>query len=229
MYEELFFRNTGAITKREQQLLRKSMVVIVGLGGTGGYVLENLLRTGMESIVVFDGDKFELSNMNRQRLCSIPALDRPKTEVAKDIAKQINPKARVKAHEKFTSESDGLIKSASVVIDCTDNVRSHIAINETCNKIGIPQIFATCNYSSGMVSVLEKKALRKMFKLPVDDKKLEKYGKCSSILASAATVAGGLAAAQATARLLGKHYIQAPNVLMFDLFAEKMFWTERLE
>ena len=229
MYQELFFRNQDALSKEEQGKLQNASIAIIGLGGTGGFALENLLRVGVEDFILFDGDRFELSNMNRQTLCSIPALDQPKAEVAENRATQINPSAKVERHAHFTAENMEELERARIVLDCTDRAATHVAINEACNAQRIPQVFATCNYSRGIVSVLENDELRKMLQLPQEKEKLGSYHQCTSILAPAATIAGGLAAAQAMAYLLGKPYVHAQDVLMFDLFREKMFWTERLE
>lgn len=229
MYEELFFRNRGALTIPEQRKLRSSRVAVIGLGGTGGFALENLLRTGVENLIVFDGDRFELTNMNRQLLCSIPALDQPKTKIARERANQINPAARVQTHAHFNPESVGILEEVDLVIDCTDRADTHTTINEACNILGKPQVFSACNYSQGMVSVLEGSDFRKMFQLPRAKKRLDRYHSCTSILAPAAAIAGSLAAAQAVAYLLGKSYIRAPELLQFDLFAPGIFSKKRLE
>lgn len=229
MYEELFFRNQGVLSSTEQRKLRDSRMAIIGLGGTGGFALENLLRIGVEDFIVFDGDRFELSNMNRQLLCSIPVLDRPKAEVARERARHINPSAQVEAYAHFTADSLEKLHSADVILDCTDRVVTHLAINEACRTHRRPHIFSACNYSQGMVTVLENYDLRRMFQLPTEKKKLDRYHQCTSILAPAATLAGGLAAAQAMAYLLKKPYVKAPEVLLLDVFGKNIFSKTRLE
>lgn len=224
MYEELFFRNQGALTQAEQKKLRETPIAIIGLGGTGGFVLENLTRLGAERLILFDGDRFELGNMNRQLLCSIPVLDQPKAQVAQHRAQLINPQVRVEAYAHFNEETAGQLEKARLVVDCTDRVKAHAAISEACNELGVPHVFAACNYSRGMVSVLVGTDFKKMFQV-----KESADHACTSILAPAATLAGGLAAAQTLAYISGKPHVQAPDVLMFDIFGEPLFWKKRLE
>ena len=46
--------------------LEKARVLVVGLGGVGGYALEALVRSGVKNITIVDGDVVEESNLNRQ-------------------------------------------------------------------------------------------------------------------------------------------------------------------
>ena len=65
IYEQKFFRNP--LSDKQQEKIRKATFAIIGLGGTGGFILENLLRIGAENFILFDHDRFEFSNFNRPR------------------------------------------------------------------------------------------------------------------------------------------------------------------
>jgi len=65
-------RNRRTISTAEQLKLFRSRVVIVGAGGLGGYVVEELARLGVGTLVVADPDTFEEHNLNRQ-LLALPA------------------------------------------------------------------------------------------------------------------------------------------------------------
>lgn len=86
-----YFRNFKIISFEQQIRLLQSEVVLCGAGGIGGFVLEIMLRLGIGSIVVVDGDRFEESNMNRQLLSSIVNLGQYKLCPAKERAACINP------------------------------------------------------------------------------------------------------------------------------------------
>ena len=57
--KERYSRNLGALSEEENQKLQEKSVCIVGCGGLGGYILEQLLRIGIGRITVIDGDCFE--------------------------------------------------------------------------------------------------------------------------------------------------------------------------
>lgn len=46
--------------------LREAKILLLGVGGVGGFCLDCLVRTGVESVTIVDCDTFELSNQNRQ-------------------------------------------------------------------------------------------------------------------------------------------------------------------
>ncbi len=77
-----------------------------------------------------------------------------------------------------------------------------------------------------MVSVLIKRSLNEIFKIPQES--VEKIKTCSSILAPAAAVSGSVAAAQAINILLKKPIIEAPKFLFFDLFKSEPFWMKEI-
>jgi tRNA A37 threonylcarbamoyladenosine dehydratase len=86
IYSHKYLRNP--FTREEQQKIRLSEIAIAGLGGTGGFILESLLRAGAENLLLFEDDSVELSNFNRQLLATDQFLDRPKSEAAAARAKQ---------------------------------------------------------------------------------------------------------------------------------------------
>jgi len=73
--------------------LRQATVAVIGLGGVGSFAFEALVRAGVGRLVVIDGDCVESSNINRQLLALDSTVGRPKVEVAKERAAQINPYA----------------------------------------------------------------------------------------------------------------------------------------
>ena len=58
-------RNIPSLTEAESELLRTKKVAVIGCGGLGGYIIEQLARLGIGTIRIVDGDVFEESNLNR--------------------------------------------------------------------------------------------------------------------------------------------------------------------
>jgi len=226
LYGEKFVRNP--LTKPQQATVRKSVFAIVGLGGTGGFILENLLRMGAEKLIVFDHDRFELSNFNRQSLATEEFLDMPKVHAAIARAKTINKGIDIRTHEEFGEGSGPAIKGADIVLDGTDNVKSKLILSRMARSQEIPYVFCSAQGSRGIVSVFTSYKFEKAFQLPKDDAALERYQMCQSIICPAASLAGTLAASQAVSVLLEKPFAKAPQAIFFDLFKKDVFWKGRL-
>lgn len=124
--------------------LKNSGVMIFGVGGVGGYVLEGLVRAGVGRIVVVDNDTVAETNLNRQIIADITTVGRSKTEVACERAKKINPEIDISGLEVFADAGniDSLIDGASpdFIIDAIDTVTAKIAIIKAAKARNIPVI-----------------------------------------------------------------------------------------
>ena len=61
-----YARNFPALTEAEWNILKQKRILVVGCGGLGGHIIDQLARIGIGSIRAVDGDVFEESNLNRQ-------------------------------------------------------------------------------------------------------------------------------------------------------------------
>ena len=85
--------------------LKNSSVLIIGLGGLGSPLLQYLCTSGIGSIGLVDFDKIELSNLNRQIIYGTSDVGKNKTDIARKIAKNLNPLLRMKANRIVASRS----------------------------------------------------------------------------------------------------------------------------
>ena len=83
-------RNRQTLSVSEQLKLFRSRVVILGAGGLGGYLVEELARLGTGTLVVVDPDTFEEHNLNRQILASPANLGVPKVDAAVERVGNVN-------------------------------------------------------------------------------------------------------------------------------------------
>ncbi|MDD5171838.1 MAG: ThiF family adenylyltransferase [Candidatus ainarchaeum sp.] len=221
-YSEKFQRNP--LTKAQQGKIRKASFAIVGLGGTGGFMLENLIRMGAEKLMVFDGDRFELSNFNRQALATDDFLDMPKVHAALARAKAINKEISITASGHFDEHSD--LGSASIVLDGTDSIASKFSVATAARKMKVPYVFCSAASSRGMVSIFTNYRFEKAFQ--IQELPEHKHPVCADTLCPAASLAGTLAASQAMNYVIRKPFVKAPDALFFDLFRKDIFWRARL-
>ncbi|MFH1393282.1 MAG: ThiF family adenylyltransferase [Candidatus Micrarchaeota archaeon] len=227
-YSEKFLRNTGTLEPKEQKRLREAVFCIVGMGGTGGFCFENLLRLGCEDFILFDSDRFELCNFNRQILATDEVVDLAKVDAAVRRAREVNDSARIRKLEAFGPRTSGEIRDCEIVIDGTDNLPARAEIAKACREHGKPYVFCSAASSRGIVTIFDNYSFEKAFQLPEGPKELDGRGTCSSVVCPAASLAGTIGAAQAANYLLGKPFAKAPDAIFFDIFREDVFWRARL-
>ncbi|ABA88963.1 molybdopterin biosynthesis sulfur carrier protein sulfurylase [Syntrophotalea carbinolica DSM 2380] len=135
-------RNRNMISTRQQLRLFQSHAVVIGCGGLGGYVLEQLARLGVGKITAIDPDTFEEHNLNRQLLSSPRLLGHAKVDVAANRITDINPAVNlIPVRAAFGAENGAeLVAGADVVVDAVDNVPARLALANICGKSGIPLV-----------------------------------------------------------------------------------------
>lgn len=135
-------RNQQMISTPEQLTLFRSKVTVVGAGGLGGYILEQLARLGVGQIVSIDNDVFEENNLNRQLLATPANLGRAKVEVAAERITEINPAVTMTSVQKLFSLANGfsMLEGADCVVDAVDNVTARLELAEVCRKLNIPLV-----------------------------------------------------------------------------------------
>ena len=90
MIPERYARQQAIVGQDGQALLAQKRVLILGCGGLGGNLIENMLRLGVGSITALDPDRFEASNLNRQLLSTEHLLGASKAEAAAARAEAVN-------------------------------------------------------------------------------------------------------------------------------------------
>ena len=94
--EERYTRNIPTIQRWSSSCWPRKKVVILGCGGIGGYLVENLVRIGIGELTVVDGDVFQPSNLNRQSLAAAETLGWKKVRAAEAYAEAVNPNVKVR-------------------------------------------------------------------------------------------------------------------------------------
>ncbi|MFH1728881.1 MAG: ThiF family adenylyltransferase [Pseudomonadota bacterium] len=123
-----------------QKDLIQSKILILGIGGIGSIVFEGLLRSGVNNFILYDYDKVEVSNLNRQIVYTYDDIGKYKVDVAIERAKKINSDCRIKANKikiDRTISIETVIKDSSLVIVCCDepNIEDIVDIvNPACVK-----------------------------------------------------------------------------------------------
>lgn len=135
-------RNQQMISTAQQLQLFQSKVAVVGCGGLGGYILEELARLGVGQIVAIDPDVFEEHNLNRQLLSTIKSLGLAKTVAAVERIAAINPAVRVRPVKAAFGRENGqeMLEGVELVLDAVDNIPTRLELAEICGQLDIPLV-----------------------------------------------------------------------------------------
>lgn len=135
-----FSRTQTLIGENNMSILKKSKVIVFGVGGVGGYVVETLARSGIGQIDIVDFDKVSLTNINRQIIALDSTIGKLKIEVLKERMIDINPSLNVNAYPMYLDESNienFNLMQYDYVIDAIDSVTSKLLLIEYCKKNNI--------------------------------------------------------------------------------------------
>ena len=126
------FERTGLLFDKSQMVrLANSHVMVFGVGGVGGYVVESLVRSGVSKISIIDNDTVNITNINRQIIATTDTLDKLKVEVMKDRILSINPNCVVNVYPTFVTEeniNDFDFSNVDYIVDAIDTISAKIAI-----------------------------------------------------------------------------------------------------
>ena len=147
-------RNRQAISVVQQLVLFRGRVAVVGCGGLGGYVIEELSRLGVGTIVAIDPDLFEEHNLNRQLLSSPARLGQAKVESAAARVTEINPAVTlVPVQAAYSTENaHELLHNVQVVVDALDSVPTRLALASSCDSLGLPLVHGAIGGWFGQVT-----------------------------------------------------------------------------
>jgi hypothetical protein len=140
--EERFSRSYLALGKGGQVALQTTRVCIIGLGGIGAHVAQQLSYLGVEQVVLIDPDVIEASNLNRI-VGAVPSdIGRCKVEVAADRYRAILPTAAVEpvVASVLDERIARWVISCDVALCCTDNHGSRAVLNWLAYQYFVPMI-----------------------------------------------------------------------------------------
>lgn len=145
-YAAFSARNRGLVSEREQDLLRRAVILVAGCGSIGGAVVEPLVRLGAERLVLAEPDGYELHNLNRQQ-ASLTDVGRNKAVVLAEWVAQVNPHAQVRVEASGITAGNAaeLVSGASLVFDGVDvttqpALSCKYLLHKEAKRVGVPVV-----------------------------------------------------------------------------------------
>ena len=130
-----FDRFKKLISEESFENISSKTVLVVGVGGVGGYVVEALVRSGIGKIIIVDGDMVDETNINRQIIALSSTVGQSKVDVFEKRIKDINEKCEVIKINKFIDASniDVLFDyEFDYLVDACDTVSTKLALIDRC-------------------------------------------------------------------------------------------------
>ena len=136
-------RTRSLIGENSLSKLSKSKILVFGIGGVGGYVVEALVRSGIGEIDIVDNDKVSISNLNRQIVALNSTIGEYKVDVMKKRALDINPDLKINTYKLFfddDTKDEFDFSKYDYIVDAIDSVKSKLLLVELAKNNNTPII-----------------------------------------------------------------------------------------
>ena len=141
--KEQFSRTAQLLGNENVENLFDKHVIVFGVGGVGGYVVEALARSGIGKISIVDNDVVNESNINRQIIALHSTVGMQKVEVLKNRILDINPECQVFVYNQFflpENSNDFDFSIYDYVVDAVDTVTAKLEIIKKSKESNVPVI-----------------------------------------------------------------------------------------
>jgi len=211
-----------------QQRLLDAHVVIIGAGGLGSPAALYLASGGVGRITLVDDDTVELTNLQRQVMHTNARIGQSKVESGREALLAINPDIDVVALRERVGPARllELARSATVVLDCSDNFATRHAVNRACMQAGVPLVSGAVIRFDGQLSVFDpRRADAPCYACVFPEDSGAEDVACSTmgVFAPLVGVVGAVQAAEAMKLIVGIGQSLAGRLLLLD--GRAMEWT----
>jgi len=212
-----------------QERLLGAHALVVGAGGLGSAALMYLASSGMGRITVCDGDRVDLTNLQRQVVHRQEAIGQAKATSAASTLAAINPEIHIEALVERAGPERllALVRGADVVLDCSDNFATRHALNRACVSARKPLVSGAGIRFDGQVAVfdLRREEAPCYHCLFAEDARAEEE-RCATmgVFAPLVGIIGTFQALEAIKLVAGVGETLAGRLMLFDALASR--WHE---
>ncbi|MDE6445993.1 MAG: tRNA threonylcarbamoyladenosine dehydratase [Alistipes sp.] len=137
-------RTALLLGSKKLDILHRSHVLVVGLGGVGAYAAEMIARAGVGRMTIADADVVSESNINRQLVALHSTVGRPKAEVLAERLRDINPDLVLSVVNRYIKDDEtyALLDAApyDFVVDAIDTLSPKLALILAALDRGLPLV-----------------------------------------------------------------------------------------
>jgi len=209
-----------------QMRVNQSRVLIVGAGGLGCPAAMYLAASGVSHLVIADDDVVELSNLQRQIAHNSADIGKEKVLSLAETLRDINPRIQVDAVQARLCGELLIqqVQAADVVLDCSDNFTTRLAINRACVLHKKPLVSGAAIRSEGQVSVFNLRVESPCYACLYGEQDAQENLTCSDsgVLSPVVGIIGAMQAAEALKIVSGYGESLDGRVLLLE--ARTMHW-----
>lgn len=137
----MFDRLEKIIGSNNINKIKETTVMVIGIGGVGGYVVEGLVRSGISNIILIDHDIVDITNKNRQIIALSSTIGKKKVDVMKNRILDINEECKIETLDIFLDDNntEEIIKKyhPDYIVDACDTITTKKKIISSCLKYNI--------------------------------------------------------------------------------------------
>ena len=136
-------RTIRIIGEKSFENIQNKHVLVFGLGGVGGYVVEGLVRAGIKTISIVDNDVVQESNLNRQIIALSSTIGQKKVDVVKNRILDIRKDAVVHCYDMFYLPEivdNHFFENVDYIVDAIDTMTAKIDLVMKAQELNIPII-----------------------------------------------------------------------------------------
>lgn len=141
--DERFQRLSLLIGENNVNVFASKAVLVLGVGGVGGYVVESLARSGIGTLILVDFDTIDITNINRQIIALDSTIGKKKVDVFCKRIHEINPNCKVVCYDNFIDFSNYVelfCHKIDYFVDACDTVSTKKLVIQYCLTNNIPII-----------------------------------------------------------------------------------------
>jgi adenylyltransferase/sulfurtransferase len=135
-------RQLGLFSEAEREIISDLNVMIAGAGGLGTNQAIQLQRIGINKIYLYDYDKVEVSNLNRQLCYGREDIGRYKVEASVEYLQNFNLDTEIIAKQEKITEETELPSNLDIIFDALDNFETRFILEDLAEKYNMPLIHA---------------------------------------------------------------------------------------
>jgi molybdopterin/thiamine biosynthesis adenylyltransferase len=203
-----------------QSKIANAKVLLIGAGGLGSAASFYLAAAGVGVIGIVDGDRLEMSNLNRQILHNPKGIDELKAISAKQTLERCNPSIKIVVYPTRFKSADELYKIIvhyDLVLDCTDNYPTRYDINDACVQAGKTWIYgAVAGFEGQAMTIVpgQSACYRCLYPSPPP---VVEGAPLPGVIGVMPGIIGTMQATEALKYLLGNEYLLVGRLLFIDL------------
>lgn len=138
-----------------QEKIKKSRVLVVGIGGLGSQVLQYLTSMGVGTLGFLDYDVIEEENLSHQVFYGMEDIGKLKAVITRKRLYGLNPLVKLNMlNVELNRENSGsIVPGYDIIVDATNKAEAHYFINDICVKLGKVMVYGCVCKMEGKVSV----------------------------------------------------------------------------